>query len=315
MSATLEPGIGQQLAAARQAKGLSTADVAEKLKLTARQIEALEAEEYERLPAAVFVRGFVRNYARLVGLAPEALVPSLGGAQAATETITAPSEGVTISSSPIKRWMIYLAAGFALFLLLVAILYNWLSQGEKALLVEDPAAVAANPAPAEPPAASTPTTPAPAPVPAPESAPTTPGAPPPANAPSASPTPVGQISAPAAPPPAPAPAKPPLAPTPATPAPANVPQPTPPSATQAAIPAGTGVVRMTAREESWVEVVDGNGKRMHQYLPGGATATLRGVPPFKVTIGNAAGVQLRYNEQLIDLQPFTGDRVARLTLE
>jgi cytoskeleton protein RodZ len=42
-------------------------DVAAKLKLTARQIEALEQEDFSHLPSEVFVRGFVRNYARLVG--------------------------------------------------------------------------------------------------------------------------------------------------------------------------------------------------------------------------------------------------------
>lgn len=306
MSATLEPGIGQQLAAARQAKGLSTAEVAEKLKLTARQIEALEAEEFERLPAAVFVRGFVRNYARLVGLAPEALVPSLGGVQAATETITAPSEGVTISGSPIKRWMIYLATGFTLFLMLVALLYNWLSQGEKTLLVEDPAVNATQNAPA-------PATPEPAPAvepPAqPAAPPSQPAAEPAVNTPAGA---TGSVLAPLTPPAVPVPTKPAQAaatlPVPATGAPTAA-QANPVGQT------GGGVIRMTAREDSWVEAIDATGKRMQQHLPGGATASLRGTPPFRVTIGNAAGVQLRYNEQLIDLQPFTGDRVARLTLE
>lgn len=322
MSATLEPGIGQQLAAARQAKGLSTAEVAEKLKLTARQIEALEAEEFERLPAAVFVRGFVRNYARLVGLAPEALVPSLDGAQAATETITAPSEGVTISGSPIKRWMIYLATGFALFLVLVALLYNWLSQGEKTLLVEDPAVNATQNAPA-------PATPEPAPALEPPAQPPAPPSPP-AAAPAAN-TPVGatgSVVPPVTPPAAPAPIKPVLPPAPPTAIPPTKPAqsaatqpvsapgaPTAAQANPAGQTTGGGVIRMTAREDSWVEAIDATGKRMQQHLPGGATASLRGTPPFRVTIGNAAGVQLRYNEQLIDLQPFTGDRVARLTLE
>lgn len=308
MNAPLEAGIGQQLAAARQAKGLSTAEVAEKLKLTARQIEALEAEEYERLPAAVFVRGFVRNYARLVGLAPEALVPSLGGPQAATETITAPSEGVTISSSPIKRWMIYLAAGFTLFLVLVALLYNWLSQGEKTLLVEDPAMLGV-PAPATPP--ETPSTLAPSTPPQPGAEPSgmPPDATPAAIPPSAVPAPTSQTPTTPTPPTPPAPVKPPPAPA------APVAAPSPPPVPNAANASGSGVVRLTARDESWIEVVDANGKRMSQQLPGGATASLRGVPPFKITIGNAIGMQLRYNEQLIDLQPFTGDKVARLTLE
>jgi cytoskeleton protein RodZ len=69
---------GQQLASARAACGLSVADIARQLKLSSAQVEAIEAEQYDRLPGAVFVRGFIRNYARLVKLAPEPLLASAG---------------------------------------------------------------------------------------------------------------------------------------------------------------------------------------------------------------------------------------------
>lgn len=65
---------GNLLAAARQAQNLSVAEVARQLKLTVHQVEALEAGEYEKLPGPVFVRGFIRNYARFVNLDPEQLV-------------------------------------------------------------------------------------------------------------------------------------------------------------------------------------------------------------------------------------------------
>ena len=65
---------GLQLAQARQSCNLSVADVAHQLKLSPAQVEAMEAGEYQRLPGAVFVRGFLRNYARLVKLDPEPLV-------------------------------------------------------------------------------------------------------------------------------------------------------------------------------------------------------------------------------------------------
>ena len=55
------PGFGEKLKHARAAIGLSAADVAAKLKLGVRQIEALEAEDLVHLPSEVFTRGFVRT--------------------------------------------------------------------------------------------------------------------------------------------------------------------------------------------------------------------------------------------------------------
>lgn len=52
----------------RLARGLSVADVARTTKIQARILEEIEAGHAEELPADVFVRGFIRNYARCVGL-------------------------------------------------------------------------------------------------------------------------------------------------------------------------------------------------------------------------------------------------------
>ena len=61
---------GEQLAAARANRGLSITEIAQHLKLSPWQVEALEAGDHRRLPSPVFVRGFIRNYARLVKLDP-----------------------------------------------------------------------------------------------------------------------------------------------------------------------------------------------------------------------------------------------------
>lgn len=66
--------VGRTLAEARATRNLSVAEVAQQLKLSATQVEALEADAYDRLPGPVFVRGFVRNYARLLELDVETLV-------------------------------------------------------------------------------------------------------------------------------------------------------------------------------------------------------------------------------------------------
>ncbi|WP_028450722.1 helix-turn-helix domain-containing protein [Chitinibacter tainanensis] len=70
---------GQQLRSAREGRGWSVEDVAGQLKLSARQIVALEEERFTDLPGNLFIRGFVRNYARLLGLDSEPLLQYLAG--------------------------------------------------------------------------------------------------------------------------------------------------------------------------------------------------------------------------------------------
>lgn len=61
-------GPGAMLARARAERQLGIPDVAERLKYGARQIEALEADDYGRLAGTTFVRGMIRSYAKLVGM-------------------------------------------------------------------------------------------------------------------------------------------------------------------------------------------------------------------------------------------------------
>ena len=70
-------GPGARLRAARQAQGMGVEDVASALNLERRTVEALEAEAMEALPGGPFVRGYVRAYARLVGLDGDALADRL----------------------------------------------------------------------------------------------------------------------------------------------------------------------------------------------------------------------------------------------
>jgi cytoskeleton protein RodZ len=68
--AGLDLSAGQRLAQARERAGLSHEQVADKLKLDAYTIVALENSDYRVIGAAVFVRGFLRRYAQLVGESP-----------------------------------------------------------------------------------------------------------------------------------------------------------------------------------------------------------------------------------------------------
>jgi cytoskeleton protein RodZ len=68
------PGPGAVLRAERESRGYSIDDVAEALKLAPRQVEAIEADDFDALRGQTFARGFVKNYARLLQLDPEPLV-------------------------------------------------------------------------------------------------------------------------------------------------------------------------------------------------------------------------------------------------
>ncbi len=77
-----------------------------------------------------------------------------------------------------------------------------------------------------------------------------------------------------------------------------------------------GRLAMTFTQQSWLRIIDRDGVEIFSKTePAGSEDVAEGQPPFKVDIGNAAGVQLSYNGQLVDLTPHTKANVARLTLE
>jgi len=69
---------GRRLRIARQSRGMTQEHVAEELHLNPAVIEALEREDYKSLPEPVFVTGYIRKYANLVGLDPKLLVAAYG---------------------------------------------------------------------------------------------------------------------------------------------------------------------------------------------------------------------------------------------
>jgi len=68
------PPIGETLRQARTRHELDIADVAERTKIRAKYLRALENEEFSVLPGSTTVRSFIRTYAELVGLDPHPLV-------------------------------------------------------------------------------------------------------------------------------------------------------------------------------------------------------------------------------------------------
>ena len=344
------PTPGQLLAARRAERRLSVADVAQRLKFAPRQIEALEADDYERLHGATIVRGMMRGYARMLELDPAPLLAEFERhSQPAAERIAPHDDAIPFPRGAKPGNRVYMVLSVAMLVVALLVIYEWQFSGLSSRIAgQEPAPTATVTAPKEGQAAAPETPPAPAagivatntgndagtvagisaqsasapPVPGPAPA-----------APSAS----SSGTAPAAPAAAPsaAPAKTTLAPYASSSAPsANAPAPgaaagvvPPPAATEAkqdkfkqdksVTPAGK-VVQMSFHfdSDSWVRVKQANGKvLMAQLNRGGTEQVVEGQPPFDVIIGNAPSVRLTYNNAPVDLRPYFKVDVARLTLE
>lgn len=294
------PRPGRVLAEARERRNQTVAEIAQQLKLSPHQIEALEADDYARLPGAVFVRGFVRNYARLVDLDGEALVARLELSQTATTAINAVphSQNIPFQDTRGARWPL-LAAAVAL-LAAIVLIFEWLMPDAAEVPASASAPVAVplpvNPAPVMSVVEATETVAPAAPpldvsaVQAVSSSTISAAATPPAVAASAMTAPVASPAVP-----------------PATAAPVAAAKPA---------AAGGSELRFVFERQSWVEVRDRNDRVVFSQLnPAGAMQTVQGAAPLNVVIGNAAGVKLSYKGKAVDLAPHTKTDVARLVLE
>lgn len=67
-------GLGDEFRATREARHLSLSDVAENLHIRSVYLQSIEDEDWSVIGAPVYVRGFIRSYARFLGLDPETYV-------------------------------------------------------------------------------------------------------------------------------------------------------------------------------------------------------------------------------------------------
>ncbi len=76
-SQTGQPSVGARLRDAREALGLDRQSVADRLHLRPTLIAAIEEGDHSEAPGELFLKGYVRTYARLVELSPEELLEQL----------------------------------------------------------------------------------------------------------------------------------------------------------------------------------------------------------------------------------------------
>ena len=126
MSNSEEASVGQVLRTAREAQNLTLDDVALRLRLMHRQVEAMEKDDFESLGQSVFARGFVRNYARLMGIPPEALLARMAGAPVEAPPMSQGEQPMPRSwlTSP---WLILRILGVLVMVAVPVALYLWLN--------------------------------------------------------------------------------------------------------------------------------------------------------------------------------------------
>jgi cytoskeleton protein RodZ len=114
---------GSVLRMAREARGLSIADVVQVIRFSARQIEALERDDYASLPGSTAVRGLVRSYAKLLKLDAAPLLAQLDPAVPVPEADVRPPTNMGEAEQPtlVERVPLrFIATGFAVLLLTLA---------------------------------------------------------------------------------------------------------------------------------------------------------------------------------------------------
>lgn len=299
-------GVGAALKAAREQAGMSLGEVAERLKLSVRQLDAIEKDDFQQLPGATFVRGFVRNYARFLKVDSEPLMAQLEEhfPSAVNDVVNLvkheqagepPSMADTLArvSSPGRgagksgKWLLLLVlaavvAGAAL----------WLTrqQGRSApapaetlqpMLTQQTASADAASAPVSASAAV-----------AVEPATTSVAASQSVAQPTTIASPAVTASAAAA------------VSTGKTPASA------------AAADGVSGHIQLTAQQAAWISVIDATGKKLQfGILEAGGSKELTGTPPFQLKIGNAAQVQLSFNGQPVALTDKIRGTTAKIELK
>jgi len=282
-------GPGERLRAARTAAGLTLQGVADDLHLGVELLEALERDDYSRMPSRVFVRGYLRNYARLVDMPVDAVLASFD-AHAPAEQAGPPGLRTVVSARQIRSQVrsshsAVRAVTWIIVLALAALLLTWWqgylewpggglpSSGETrsdTSVIVLPAGETVSPAIQR------------------DVAPLL-------QEEKVLVVPAGERAGS------------PAATSPAAPVAPQV-------AALAAAPIPPVVLELTAR--SWVEVLDSTGAfKINGTFDRGFQKTFEGQPPYRIAIGNYNAARLLVGGKTMDLLPHFNGRLVRLTLD
>ncbi|CAI8694467.1 DUF4115 domain-containing protein [Burkholderia cepacia] len=311
--------VGSRLAQLRETKGWTVDDVSARLKVAPQKLRALEAGDISHLPGVTFALGVVRSYAKMLGVDPEPFaqalrrergVPEVDLSMPASSGTDLPRGRVSIplgGSSHHHPWL----WGTAIVVVAVVAVLMWHTGGDSSSLLarfkggdaehaSAASASAASSSSVEEAAASGASVVAANEVPAPAAA----SAAPAQAIASAVPAPVTPVAASAA-------SQPVVAATAASAA-------APAEPASVVVAAGQSMVELKVKQDCWFSVRDKNGKELFSALVrAGETKQVAGDGPFKVTIGNKAGLDaVAFDGKPVDPAKYSAARgnVARFTL-
>jgi cytoskeleton protein RodZ len=288
--------VGAVLRKAREQASYSTAFVADQIHLSEHVVEALEANEFEQLPGPVFVRGYIRSYAKLLDTDPQPLIEQIEGGPRHESDDSVLGQPIKIKSSRLDPIVVWSAV--TVLIVAIGLVFTWWMQESKedpvelaevveqveitdsnqpqeAIVIEAPEQVdhqvnLGNVSPensADEPDESTEID---------------------QNAASNNNIDAGM---------------------------ANGPEVVEASATGG----NTGQTRLTItfNEESWAEIFDARKRRLlHGLIKPGATRVISGQAPFSVFLGNSPGVEFKINGEKYDHSPYIrGNKTARFQID
>ena len=298
--------VGETLRRERIKRNLDFEQISRELKISARFLEAIENDQYEKLPGGVFAKSFVRQYARLLGLDEEELAGQVQSQLSPVADVpqfaeTSKAAGLAPIQVPrVEEWetvgdrrfrwggSLSAAAMVVVVMLVCSAVYTWIQRRNNAPTVVQSTPPATAPAPPQ----VQPAAPPPAATPAPTEA--TPGAtvnasaqPPAQPVPEASPQSTGQAAGQTTP----QPSAPGLQPAPAQTAEQKptVQQPAAPN------PNATVHVEITAEEPVWVLARTDGKYSFSATLTAGQSRNVEAVKDIVLRLGNAGGVQITLN--------------------
>ena len=309
---------GETLRQARENNGWTLAEVALKLNLTASSLSNLETGAFDKLPGHTFARGYIRAYAKLLGMDQTSLVHDFD-LYTGTDANGSNVHSLGRIEEPVRvSHTILRVVSLLLLLAVVGGGFIWwqdqTSMRAKDLIglapehvevegadgttrihpIDEPEDQAVAEAAAEGEAAVA------------TEAAAEQGATTELALPAAPATPAAQPQAPAAP------AAPVQQPAPAVVAPVTA---APAPAPAAAPVAGAGKVNVHYTADCWTQVTDATGKVLFGGLKRkGENLEVSGKPPLSLRLGYARGAQVSYNGQPVDVAPFTSGETARLKL-
>lgn len=300
---------GDILRQAREVKQLPVAAIATQLNLDLRTVEALESNDQARLPAPIFVRGYLRSYARLVGVAETDVLKAyqaLAPEEPTPQVRQPPRRRRSLPNQSLQRRRFPWRSLFGLLLLLLLALAAYrfgpallaLFRDEPAPPTEDETALSL---PQRPQASASIA---------------------PVEARPALDLPLPQAGGPVAEPEAalPEPLEWPLPPG-ASPAESTLESGLEPATESAPVRQATAAVpgqialQLHFKQDSWVEIRDSTQKRLlHGLMLQGTTRTLSGSAPVEVILGNSLAVELQVDGQVFDHSRYNRGNVARFSL-